>query len=512
MEKKLEYVKKRNGRTVPFDKQKISDAIFKAAQSVGGQDRYLADDLAEVVRMYLVSEYKGDAPSVEDIQDVVERILIKTGHAKTAKAYILYRQKRARVRKIREGFTPEDLSEREHERTLSGMEVTLPVRRSDDNVSLWDKNRIVAALVRETAIPENIAELIVIEVEEEIVASKIRRLSSSLIRELVNTKLVQYGFEEERRKHARLGMPFYDVKKSFESFTGVPDELSREFGRAVKREFAMNAVLPDAAVERHLRGEIVIHNIEGIDRCYSARISGGLSADKMQELVKETAPFTEQGVVISLPDGVPLSLPRENEIRRAGAFSLEVPLATVKEEFIRSAAQRKIPLSFKIRAAEEVDRLGSFAGSLVTVSPAGSGSGALVMNRVALDLSMSAVYAEHEGLPVADYISGLIPLFSDILKRQITFISASRFGNKLLANFGEDELTLEVEFRDAFSGAGDFIAGEAFINKLLDERLSFVAEISSEKGAADRLFACLRTFLEQSQKGGRKISVRVADA
>ena len=175
-EKRIIQVRKRDGRIVSFDKQKITDAIFKAAQSVGGQDRYLAEDLAEVVRMYLEKEYKGDIPSVEEIQDIVERILIKTGHARTAKSYILYRQKRARARQIREGFHPETLAEKES----SQRGLSLSVRRSDDKIGIWDKDAIIEALIRETDVSQNIAELIVAEVEEDVVASKIQDLTSSI--------------------------------------------------------------------------------------------------------------------------------------------------------------------------------------------------------------------------------------------------------------------------------------------------------------------------------------------
>jgi len=95
----IKYVQKRDGRLVPFDRQKIADAIFKAAQAVGGDDRVLAEELAGVVTMFLEKNYPPDTPPhIEDIQDTVEKVLIEMGHARTAKAYILYRDRRARIR------------------------------------------------------------------------------------------------------------------------------------------------------------------------------------------------------------------------------------------------------------------------------------------------------------------------------------------------------------------------------------------------------------------------------
>jgi len=95
---RMAKVRKRDGRVVDFKSRKIADAIYKAARAIGGEDRALADELAEVVTLFLDKHYSGDTPGIEDIQDMVEKVLIETGHAKTAKAYILYRQKRAELR------------------------------------------------------------------------------------------------------------------------------------------------------------------------------------------------------------------------------------------------------------------------------------------------------------------------------------------------------------------------------------------------------------------------------
>ncbi len=91
-------IKKRDGRIVDFTKEKITGAIFKAARQVGGEDYETAESLTERVISYLYKRNKFDIPDVETIQDAVEKVLIEAGHAKTAKAYILYRSKRTRIR------------------------------------------------------------------------------------------------------------------------------------------------------------------------------------------------------------------------------------------------------------------------------------------------------------------------------------------------------------------------------------------------------------------------------
>lgn len=95
----IEYIEKRDGRKVRFDLQKITDAIFKAAQAVGGNDYSSAEKLAKQVRSTLEQE-NGENPTVEHVQDTVEKILIENGHARTAKEFILYRAERTKVREM----------------------------------------------------------------------------------------------------------------------------------------------------------------------------------------------------------------------------------------------------------------------------------------------------------------------------------------------------------------------------------------------------------------------------
>ena len=101
---KIEKIRKRDGTLVNFDRERITDAIFKAAMAVGGRDRRLAEKLSDEVVRSLEQKYEGKIPSVEEIQDVVEKVLIERGHAKTAKAYILYRKQREELRRIKSTF------------------------------------------------------------------------------------------------------------------------------------------------------------------------------------------------------------------------------------------------------------------------------------------------------------------------------------------------------------------------------------------------------------------------
>ena len=96
---RIKKIKKRDGRIVDFDQTKIREAILKAAKAVGGKDEALAEALSDKVVDALEAKFKSWAtPNVEETQDVVEKVLIENGHAKTAKAYILYREQRRKIR------------------------------------------------------------------------------------------------------------------------------------------------------------------------------------------------------------------------------------------------------------------------------------------------------------------------------------------------------------------------------------------------------------------------------
>ncbi len=95
----LEFIRKRDGRLVPFEEPNITSAIQKAVRAVGGTDMEQAAGIARQVVGILDVLYKdGRIPTVENVQDLVEKILIENGHAKTAKSYILYRQQHAALR------------------------------------------------------------------------------------------------------------------------------------------------------------------------------------------------------------------------------------------------------------------------------------------------------------------------------------------------------------------------------------------------------------------------------
>jgi len=106
----MKYVRKRDGRLAEFDSDRITNAIWKAAKAVGGKDRSIAKRLSEQVVGELEKRFGDEGvPTVEEIQDLVEKTLIENGHTRTAKAYILYRKQHQDLRELASLLSSADL-------------------------------------------------------------------------------------------------------------------------------------------------------------------------------------------------------------------------------------------------------------------------------------------------------------------------------------------------------------------------------------------------------------------
>ena len=109
----MRYVRKRDGRLAKFDSERITNAIWKAAKAVGGKDKDLAKRLSKQVVDELEKRFGEEGvPTVEEIQDLVEKILIENGHARTAKAYILYRKQHQDMREMAYLLSSADLADK----------------------------------------------------------------------------------------------------------------------------------------------------------------------------------------------------------------------------------------------------------------------------------------------------------------------------------------------------------------------------------------------------------------
>lgn len=154
-------------------------------------------------------------------------------------------------------------------------ELSLFVRTSDDEIKKWDKKKIYDALIRETTISKDAASIVSREVEKLIKELELDVVTSPLIRELTNAKLVEYGLAKFRKQHTRLGVPLYDARniimnpnKENANVPHGPEATNLTLAERIKKEFALLEVFSEDMADAHMRGDIHLHDLGMIDRPY----------------------------------------------------------------------------------------------------------------------------------------------------------------------------------------------------------------------------------------------------
>lgn len=268
----IKSVKKRDGRITPFDKDKITEAIFRAAKAVGGQDRSLAEELAGSVVHFLESDFADEdtPPGIEDIQDMVEKVLIETGHARTAKAYILYRRQRAEIRS-------KAVVRKETRGKVDSTDRLLLVEgRAEKETTPWNRARIAEALVREADIDQRIAEAVAKSVENRLFDSGLTEVSTSLIRELVNNELFDRGYPQKLEKQRVIGMPKFDLEQLIYSKSNENSNISSNNPEAINlsiaehtlKQYALSSIFSKEVGEAHRQGKVYLHDLGYPTRVY----------------------------------------------------------------------------------------------------------------------------------------------------------------------------------------------------------------------------------------------------
>ncbi len=248
---RIRQVRKRDGRLVPFRREKIADAIFRAARAVGGEDRFLAEELSGVVVTHLTRGAERTPPSIEDVQDAVERVLIETGHARTAKAYILYRERRAAARAAR--FAAQGGA-----RPLVGGDV-------DREAVIFDKARLVETLIQVEGVGRGEAEEVARAVEGRIVQSGIPRLTADTVASLVHVEMFERGRESRFAREAIAGVGLDAVAAWLTHGpmgfrTPDPAAFARALGEEVLAQYVFRESLPRVVAEAHRMGDLHLYD------------------------------------------------------------------------------------------------------------------------------------------------------------------------------------------------------------------------------------------------------------
>ena len=135
------------------------------------------------------------------------------------------------------------------------------VRTSHDSIEEFQSQKIIQSLVREGGLPLDIAQKITEEVENRIYKYQTAYLTGSLIRELVNSVLLEHGYEEYRHKLVRVGLPVFEVQEMISNTENIDngiESLLSKAGQVVFAEHLLTSILPKDVADSHLSGDLNI--------------------------------------------------------------------------------------------------------------------------------------------------------------------------------------------------------------------------------------------------------------
>jgi len=140
---------------------------------------------------------------------------------------------------------------------------SIHVRTSKNTLEPFDKRKISDSIMKETRLPRVIAEEIADEVEADVRRLQLKNISSPLIREIVNTKLLERKLVEAKVKYTRVGLPVYDINEIIEKQKlASPYLLNELFGNSMMQEYTLTKILPTKISEAYLNNDIHIHSLE----------------------------------------------------------------------------------------------------------------------------------------------------------------------------------------------------------------------------------------------------------
>lgn len=173
------------------------------------------------------------------------------------------------------GLTKKQARYLENAKKHAATDILFFVQKSDEAIGAWDVTQIAKRLIIETGMEEGLAMEIARAVEKQVVALKIKQVSSNLIRELTNAELLGRGLVAEHDKHVRLGVPIYDVHVMLTEQSRInanqphsTEMTNLALASTIKKEYALRRVFSKDVAEAHGRGDLHLHDLDFVDRPY----------------------------------------------------------------------------------------------------------------------------------------------------------------------------------------------------------------------------------------------------
>jgi anaerobic ribonucleoside-triphosphate reductase len=280
--------RKRSGLIVPFSPKKIEMAIHLAVEEVARKQNIPRNEgLAPKITAQVLEQLNNPqsefyvrpeadnkrTPHIEDVQDLVEILLAESGETLVVAAYKRYRKQREIARssiRVRDGSMKKDKVDVTDASLLlvesSSSEVTLP----------WDRKRIVKQILDKTDLAVDTAISIAKAVENRIIASSMKALNTTLIREMVNNELAERGYQAQLRDLSLYGIPRDYVEKlmftkSTENSNIVnnnPEAVNLGIAELVLKQWALDTIFAQDIKRAHNTGAVHLHDLGYPHRVY----------------------------------------------------------------------------------------------------------------------------------------------------------------------------------------------------------------------------------------------------
>lgn len=265
----LRWVKKRDGRRVPFDLRKLSGSIQAAARAAG-EEGILADEIGEVVALFLERDFRERIPDTSELADLVERVLLETNHARTAAVYAERRKQRDRTR-------AEIVVVHEEAPPVAPDGEPLPAPPGEP----WNEGKIVAALEHRCQLAPELAEEVASAVESKVFALGFKRVPARLVREIVDGELAERGFSARLGRPGEIVVPADQIRRQLVSAyvrrgagaEAIPGGSEAAVGIDLLTRFALAEIYPEHVADASREGRIHLHDIGRPLRLTSAALS-----------------------------------------------------------------------------------------------------------------------------------------------------------------------------------------------------------------------------------------------
>ncbi|MEE9392405.1 MAG: ATP cone domain-containing protein [Planctomycetota bacterium] len=208
---RLRKVRNRGGELVPFRQSRVAESIREAVCLCGLEDDILASELAGVVTLFLEKHYDDEnPPALDDIRDMISRVLVETGHRRISQAYLRLTQRGAELPSPAsvgpEWAFSEGPGSGDEPPRVANVDPVEIIDSDDQLARPFDSSRLMSSLERELGLAETEAREIAIEVESKLMRSGLGRAPATLVREFVDSELAVRGQETLLKRHRLFGV------------------------------------------------------------------------------------------------------------------------------------------------------------------------------------------------------------------------------------------------------------------------------------------------------------------